>query len=77
MNFSSKNHRRIRHIRDLSDDPHLIPYQYFQMNAEVALKLRRNCAEIVLKLFCHRVAVRSKHSLILNSIEATDVQERI
>jgi hypothetical protein len=40
MNFSSKNHRRIKHIQDLSDDPRLALHQYFQMNAEVAVKLR-------------------------------------
>jgi hypothetical protein len=43
MNLSSKNHRRIRHIRDLSDTPRVAPHQYFQMNTEITLKLRLNC----------------------------------
>jgi hypothetical protein len=43
MNLSSKNHRRIRHIRDLSDFPCVDLHQYFQTNAEVTLKLCWNC----------------------------------
>jgi hypothetical protein len=66
MNLISLSHRRIRHIRDMSDYTHMSSRQYFQMNAE-----------IMQKLLCHRVAVKSKRSSILSSNETSDVQDRI
>jgi hypothetical protein len=66
MNLSSLNHRRIKHICDLSDYKLVDWHQYFQMNAENPLKL-----------LCHRVVIKSKHYSILSSIETSDVQEWI
>jgi hypothetical protein len=52
INLRSLNHQIIKHIRDLWDYPCVDPHRYLQMDAEIALKL-----------LCHRVAVKSKHSL--------------
>jgi hypothetical protein len=55
MNLSSLNHRRIRHIHDLSNYTSVAPRQYFQVNSEIETKLSRNLAEIALSQSCYQV----------------------